>query len=174
MASDATALASVYERLERLESETEIRGLVATYFDLCERLDAPSSLAELRALFTEDATWRGRGARYGRAFGAHEGRDAIIAMLGAYTGPPPHFALNAHFLGSERIEVNGRSANGRWLMLQTSTYTAGGSDLRAASLRLEFERLAEGWRIRRFETENIFSRGVEAWNDQSPIPLPEA
>ncbi len=173
MASDATALASVYERLERLEAETEIRGLVATYFDLCERLDAPSSLAELRTLFTEDATWRGRGARYGTAFGVHEGRDAIIAMLGAYAGPPPHFALNAHFLGSERIVVTGRTAKGRWLMLQTSTYTAGGSDLRAASLRLAFERLAEGWRIRHFETENVFSRTVEAWNDQAPISVPK-
>ncbi len=164
----------VYARLDRLESESAIRGLVATYFDLCERLDAPDTLEELRGLFTPEATWSGRGARYGAAFGAHRGRDAIVAMLGKYAGPPPHFAINAHFLGSERIVVDGPRARGRWMMVQASTYTAGSSDLRAASLRLEFERLAEGWRIGSFETENLFSRRVEAWDDQAPIPLPEA
>jgi SnoaL-like domain len=174
MPADADALAKVLERLDRLESESEIRALVAAYFDVCERLDSPASIEELRALFTADAAWSGRGARYGAAFGAHQGRDAIVAMLAKYIGPPPHFALNAHFLGNERIVVDGRRAHGRWMMVQTSSYTAGGSDLRAASLRLGFQRLAEGWRIRSFETENIFSRRVESWNDQAPVPLPEA
>jgi hypothetical protein len=174
MSGQADALADVFERLERLEAESRIRALVATYFDICDHLDAPTARDALRALFTEDATWRGRGTRYGAAFGVHQGREAIVAMLGRYAGPPPHFALNAHFLGNERIAVDGARAGGRWLMVQTATYTAGGSDLRAASLRLEFERLAEGWRIRVFETENVFSRGVGAWNDQTPIPLPEA
>jgi len=164
---------TVAERLDRLESESAIRALVATYFDLCDRLDA-GALDELGALFTPNATWSGRGARYGAAFGAHHGRDAIVAMLGSYSGPPPHFALNAHFLGNERIVVDGDRAHGRWLMLQTSTYTAGGSDLRAAALRLGFERLAEGWRIHDFETENLFSRPVDRWDDPAPVPVPEA
>jgi hypothetical protein len=58
-------------------------------------------------------------------------------------------------------------------MLQTSTYATGSSDLRAASLRLAFERLAEGWCIASFETENLFSRQVDGWDDQAPIPVPE-
>jgi len=165
--------ASVLERLERLEAESAIRSLVATYFEVCERLDAPGARAELRDLFTADATWSGRGARYATAFGAHEGRDAIVAMLGKYAGPPPHFALNAHFLGSERLTVGGGTAAGRWMMVQTSSYTAGGSDLRAAVLHIGFERLAEGWRIKTFETENLFSRSVEGWNDHTPIAVPE-
>ncbi len=160
-------------RLERLESEHAIRTLVATYFDLCDRLEAPGTLAELATLFSADAEWSGRGSRYGAAFGAHRGRDAIVAMLGRYAGPQPHFAFNAHFLGSERIAVDGDSATGRWMMLQTSTYTAGGSDLRAAALTLRFERLAEGWRIRSFETENLFSRNIDHWDDQAPIPVPD-
>ncbi len=164
---------TVLERLDRLESEREIRALVTTYFELCDRLDAATPLDALGDLFTLDAVWSGRGTRYGAAYGAHEGRAAIVAMLGRYAGPTPHFTFNAHFLGSERIEVDGDRADGRWLMLQTSSYAAGGSDLRAASLRLGFERLAEGWRIKRFETENLFSRPVDRWDDPAPVPVPE-
>jgi hypothetical protein len=171
--SEADVLAGVLARLDRLESETAIRGVVARYFDLCDHLDSATPLDELGALFTEAAVWAGSGARYGTTFGAHTGRAAIVAMLASYTGPPPHFALNAHFLASERIVVEGDRAHGRWLMLQTSTYAAGSSDLRAASLRLAFERLAEGWQISRFETENLFSRRVDGWDDQAPIPVPE-
>ena len=58
-------------------------------------------------------------------------------------------------------------------MLQTSTYASGTSDLRAANLRLAFARLAGGWCIARFETENLFSRQVDGWDDQAPIPVPE-
>jgi hypothetical protein len=173
MPLEGDALAGVLARLDRLESESAIRRLVMRYFDLCDRLDEHTPMDELGALFTENAVWAGSGARYGAAFGGHNGRAAIVAMLGKYTGPPPHFALNAHFLGSERIVVEGDRAQGRWLMVQTSTYAAGNSDLRAASLRLAFERLAEGWQIARFETENLFSRQVDGWNDQTPIPVPE-
>jgi len=172
IASDA-AFAGVLARLDRLESESAIRALVARYFDLCDHLDAAGAIAELGTLFSEDAVWTGTGARYGAAFGGHSGRAAIVAMLSRYVGPPPHFTLNAHFLGSERITVDGDRAEGRWLMLQTSTYASGSSDLRAAALRLAFARLAGGWCIARFETENLFSRQVDGWDDQAPIPVPE-
>jgi ketosteroid isomerase-like protein len=165
-------LAGVLRRLDRLESESAIRTVVATYFDLCDRLDGATPLDELGALFTEDAVWRGTGARYGAAFGEHRGRAAIVAMFARYAGPVPHFTFNAHVLGSERIAVDGDRASGRWIMLQTSTYAAGHSDLRAARLALAFERLAEGWQIARFETENLFSRHVDRWNDQAPIAVP--
>jgi hypothetical protein len=170
---DADALAALGERLDRLESEHAIRALVARYFEICDRLE-DAVLADLGALFTVDAVWGGKGARYGATFGSHHGRDAIVAMLARYQGPPPHFTLNAHFLGSERIVVAGDRAHGSWLMLQTSSYAAGGSDLRAARLELAFERSAEGWRIARFETTNLFSRPVDRWDDPAPIPVPEA
>jgi hypothetical protein len=171
---DAGGLDGVLERLDRLESERAIRDLVATYFELCDRLDGPAALAGLGGLFTLDAAWTGSGRRYGAAFGTHLGRDAIIAMFARYAGPPPHFALNAHFLGNERIDVDGDRATGRWLMVQMSSYTAGDSDLRAASLALRFERAAGRWCISRFETENLFSRRVDRWNDEAPIPVPQS
>jgi len=173
VSADADPLTDVRARLDRLESESAIRALVSTYFELCDRLDVAASLEALGALFTDDAAWCGTGARYGAAFGTHQGREAIVAMLGRYQGPPPHFTFNAHFLGSERIVVDGDRARGYWLMLQTSSYAAGTSDLRAARLDLTFERSAAGWRIRRFETCNLFSRPVDRWDDPAPIPLPE-
>jgi len=170
----ADPLEELRARLDRLESESAIRALVSTYFELCDSLDETTSLVDLGNLFTEDATWTGTGARYGAAFGTHAGRAAIVAMMGRYQGPPPHFTLNAHFLGSERIAVDGDRAHGHWLMLQTSSYAAGSSDLRAAQLELSFERSAAGWRIGRFETKNLFSRPVDRWDDPTPIPVPES
>jgi hypothetical protein len=37
-----------------------------------------------------------------------------------------------------------------------------------------FARGSDGnWRIARFETENIFSRPVDRWDDPAPVPVPE-
>jgi len=168
--ADSAGLAA---RLARLEAEREIRAVMMRYMELCDRLDADTPMDQLGALFTVDATWAGKGARYGAAFGGHHGRAAIVAMLDRYRGPVPHFAMNAHFLGSETIEVDGEQAVGRWMMLQTSTYADGRSDLRSARLEVGFA-LAEGrWRIARFETENLFSRPVDHWDDPAEVPVPD-
>jgi hypothetical protein len=143
------------------------------YMALCDRLDADTPMDELGALFTVDAIWAGKGARYGAAFGSHRGRAAIVAMLDRYRGPVPHFAMNAHFLSSETIEVDGERAIGRWMMLQTSTYADGRSDLRSARLEVGFAVEQERWRIARFETENLFSRPVDRWDDPAEVPTPD-
>jgi hypothetical protein len=143
------------------------------YFRLCDTLGPDTPFDELGRLFTHDAVWEGRG-RYRRAFGRHEGREAIVAMLAAYA-VPPHFALNAHYLSSETIDVRGEdAATGSWMMLQVSTYHDGRSDLRSAALTLDFAVQDGAWRIARFVTENIFSRDVGPWNDEAPISVPEA
>jgi hypothetical protein len=165
-------LAGLRERLERLESESAIRTLMAQYFDLCDRLGDATPADALGMLFTADAVWAGTGTRYAEAFGEHRGRDAIVAMLDTYRGPPPHFAMNAHFLANERIAVDGDRASGSWLMLQTSSYAAGGADLRAARLQIAFERSSERWRIRRLETQRLFGRQIDTWDDAAPIPVP--
>jgi hypothetical protein len=95
-------------------------------------------------------------------------------MLAGYRGPPPHFAMNAHFLSSETIRVRGETAEGRWMMLQCSTYADGRSDLRSARLSIGFAIEQDIWRIARFETENLFSRAIGRWNDETPIPTPRA
>lgn len=161
-------------RVARLEAEGAIRLVVATYFRLCDTLGPQTDWAAMEALFTRDATWEGRG-RYRNAFGRHEGRSAIIAMLRNYADPP-HFVLNAHYLASEIITVHqgpGAGASASWMMLQVSTYHDGRSDLRSAAIAIEMAREDGAWRIARFVTQNIFSRDVGPWNDEAPISVPE-
>lgn len=163
---------AIMARLAALEAEASIRRVMTRYMELCDHLDEQTPMDELGDLFTHDAVWAGKGARYAEAFGGHEGRAAIVAMLDGYRRPKPHFALNAHFLCSESIAVNGVQAQGSWMMLQTSTYASGASDLRSARLEVEF-RFEDGmWRIARFTTENIFSRPVSSWISHAEIPVP--
>jgi hypothetical protein len=169
--NDAALIAQLTSRLEQLEAQAAIRAVMAEYLRLCDRLDASTPMDELGDLFTLDASWAGTGARYATAFGAHQGRAAILEMFETYRSPP-HFVFNAHFLTSERIMVTGDAAEGQWMMLQTATYSTGGSDLRSARLRIDFARQDERWRIHRFETENLFSRAVDRWDDAAAVPVP--
>ncbi len=169
--NDAALIAGLTARLDDLEAQAAIRAIMADYMRLCDRLDATTPMDELGDLFTEDARWIGKGARYGAAFGAHQGRTAILTLLGSYR-TPPHFAFNAHFLTSEKIKVVGAAAIGEWMMLQTATYSDGRSDLRSARLTVEFIRQTTCWRIHQFETENLFSRAIDRWDDAGPVPVP--
>lgn len=166
------AQAEILARLDMLEAEGAVRRVMADYMRLCDSLGADTPMDELGALFTVDAVWEGKGARYGATFGRHEGRAAIVAMLDAYRGPQPHFAMNAHFLASETIVVEGERARGNWMMLQTSTYASGASDLRAARLEVAFAREDGRWRIAHFQTGALFSRPVDHWDSTVPVPVP--
>jgi hypothetical protein len=169
--NDAALIAGLTARLDDLEAQVAIRAVMVDYMRLCDHLDATTPMDELGDLFTEDARWIGKGARYGAAFGAHQGRTAILTLLGSYR-TPPHFAFNAHFLTSEKIKVVGAAAIGEWMMLQTATYSDGRSDLRSARLTVEFIRQTTCWRIHQFETENLFSRAIDRWDDAGPVPVP--
>jgi hypothetical protein len=172
-ANDPAVIAQLRDRIDTLESQNAIRAVMSDYMRLCDRLDPSTPLNELAELFTPEAQWVGIGSRYASAYGAHSGRAAILSMLGAYCNPP-HFSFNAHFLTSEAITVSGNGGQGRWLMLQASTYTSGGSDLRSARLTVAFARTRERWQISRFETENLFSRKIASWDDASTVPVPAA
>jgi hypothetical protein len=161
-------------RLDALEAARAVEGVMVRYMALCDSLGPATPMDELAGLFTHDAVWEGRGARYGAAFGVTRGRDAIAAMLGRYRGPSPHFAFNAHYLTSGAVEVDGVSAHGRWMMLQASTYANGASDLRSARLEVDFALEDGRWRIARFCTEALFARPVDAWDTASVVPVPPA
>lgn len=170
--SEQNEIAALRAELSYLYAKDAVRAVVMQYFRLCDTLGPDTSMDDLRNCFTRDALWEGRG-RYREAFGRHEGRDAIVAMLGSYAVPQPHFAMNAHFLSSETITVSGDTAVGLWTMLQTSTYRDGRSDLRSAALTIHC-RIEDGrWRISHFITENIFSRDVDHWSDTAPISVPD-
>lgn len=161
-------------RLASLEAESEIRGVVARYMEICDALDADTPMDELGEIFTTDAQWRGKGDKYGATFGGHEGRDAIVAFLNSYREPNLHFTGNVHFLGCENLTVTGQSGTGTWVMLQTPTFADGGSFVMAARLNLDFRTEDGRWRISTFSTTNLFSRPVEGeWNADVPIPVPQ-
>ena len=171
--SNESLLANLEARLKRFEAEHSICACMNRYMVLCDALDASTPLAELTGLFTTDAVWEGKGAKYAESFGGYRGREAIRAMFATYMKTPAHFALNVHFLTSEVIEVAGDEGLGRWVMLQTSTFADGASHLNAARLTVRFA-LEEGrWRMAHFQTENLFSRPVTAWNSDAPLPVPE-
>lgn len=163
---------SLEARLHQLESENAVRACMNRYMVLCDALDARTPLDELTGLFTSDAVWEGKGAKYAKSFGGYRGREAIRAMFAGYMTEPAHFALNVHFLCSELIRVEGDEANGSWVMLQTSTFASGASHLNAARLTVRFREEQGVWRMAHFQTENLFGRPVEAWNSDAHLPVP--
>lgn len=169
-------IAALELRVRRLESADRIRALVTRYMQLCDSLDANTPLDELAGLFTEDALWEGKGARYAASFGGWRGRSAIADMFRSYMRTPAHFALNVHFLCSEHIDVSADALHARasWVMLQTSTFASGASHLNAAQLQLRLREEAGQWRIAHFQTHNLFSRPTGAWNDAAELPVPAA
>lgn len=173
MTGDKT-LQALIERLDALEAEKAVRACMTRYMALCDELDDGFDLTPLMALFTEDAIWEGTG-RYATSFGRQEGATAIRAMFAKYTAPPAHFRLNVHFLTSENIAVTGDEADGGWVLLQTSTFAGGGSQLSAAKITARFRRGPDGaWRIARFQTFRHFSRPVSRpWDAESDLPVPE-
>jgi hypothetical protein len=103
------AARTIEDRLDRLESESEIRALVHRYAELCDAAYDPDGLADL---FTEDATWSSRTRDGSVDFGRYEGREAIRGFFaGASTDLGP---MTLHYLLAPRVELaeNGESATG--------------------------------------------------------------
>ncbi|MEW5248413.1 nuclear transport factor 2 family protein [Microbulbifer discodermiae] len=168
-------LEQLHKRVSDLEASRDVSACLHEYMRLCDHLDEGFDLAPLMALFTWDAIWEGKGKRYAATFGRREGREAIRTMFARYTQPPAHFALNVHFLTSEKVAVLSDSeAEGSWVLLQTSTFADGRSQLSSALLNVRF-RLSEGaWKIAHFCTTSRFNRPVQTpWDNPQPLPVPE-
>lgn len=137
---DHTALAT---RLAVLEAQDAMRRTLMRYMDLCDVPGPLTSLDELAELFTPRAVWEGIGPEYEGTFGRVVGRRKVAEKVGSYLPPHPHFARNAHLVGSEQLAVDpsGDRGRGQWLMQQLSRYDAeaGRADeLICARLRVDF------------------------------------
>ncbi len=154
----------IVERLCALEAQNAVRRTMARYMALC---DVPARMLEgesLAALFCNDAVWEGIGPHYADKFGRLSGPCDIVDMLQRYLPPTPHFATNVHFLTSEHIEVHGKTAKGRWIMLQASGYVDEKAELIAARLEVDFATSPQDetvWLIQHFRTERLFDA---PWN----------
>lgn len=168
-------LEQLRQRVHALEAAKEVSACLHEYMQLCDYLNEGFDLDPLMALFIEDAIWEGKGTRYAATFGRREGREAIRAMFDKYTRPPAHFALNVHFLTSEKVEVRSESeAEGTWVLLQTATFADGRSQLGSALLNVQFRREGGRWKIAHFCTTSRFNRPVQTpWDNPQPLPVPE-
>ncbi len=91
---------SIEDRIERIESESEIKALVHRYAELCDASYDPDGLADL---FTEDATWSSRTRDGSVDFGRYEGREAIRTFFaGASKDLGP---MTLHYLLAPRVEL---------------------------------------------------------------------
>ncbi|CAM4340904.1 hypothetical protein F901_02145 [Acinetobacter dispersus] len=174
MMNEQMDLGAVLQRLAQLEAQQAIRNCINRYMEICDALDANTDLDELMDLFDADSIWEGIGEKYAKSFGRYDSWQAIYSMFKSYTQKQSHFTMNAHFVSSEQIYLEQNQANATWLMLQTSTFRDGRSHLNAAKLSVKFKQQDDGrWKIKHFQTENIFSRPVSHWNSTAELPVPE-
>ncbi len=160
-------------RLAQLEAAQAVRNLISEYMHLCDRLENTQTVDAIAALFTEDCVWEGIGPLYAKTLGRCVGRAELAVMMASYVRQPAHFAINVHFLCSEQITVyDAAHASGRWKMLQTSTFSAGGSHLNCAELGIRFACRKGRWLIHHFTTCNLFSRPVDDWHVAQALPVP--
>lgn len=156
-------IAALAARLALLESERDVRNVLARYMTLCDQPCSDTSFPRLADLFTEDAIWEGVGALYTQTFGRQQGRAQIAAFLGRYLAPSTHFKTNVHFLTSDAVCTDAHGASGQWVMLQASTYADGGSELIAARLNIDFRQHDGRWMMSHFRTQRLF---CAPWNGE--------
>ncbi|TWS21563.1 nuclear transport factor 2 family protein [Tsukamurella asaccharolytica] len=163
--SDAEAIEELRRRVERLESEAEIRRLQARYMFLCDTpcpefgiTDDAARIDAILALYTPDAVWEGVGEYYDGQFGRAEGAGAIRRHFERFWGEKsdPTLVLNAHYLTSEQIHVRDDEADGQWIHMQPWLFSDGTGLLRSSRLNNAFRRIDGRWYISRTRTENVF------------------
>jgi ketosteroid isomerase-like protein len=166
MTDTIEAIAALTRRVEVLEAEADIRRLQARYMFLCdtpvpefgvtgneERIDL------IMALYTDDAVWEGVGEYYDGQFGRAEGADAVRRHFEGFWSQKqdPALVLNAHYLTSEQIHVDGDTATGQWIHMQPWLFSDGSSVLRSSRLNNAFRKVGGTWKISRTRTENVFA-----------------
>jgi hypothetical protein len=150
-----TNVSGLETRLQLLEAGESIRWIISRYMELCDVPQPEFNLAELGALFTEDATWQGIGPEYDEKFGRYNGRAAIAQMLGRHLLPGGPFTANAHVLGEGRINISFPTASGSWIMQQVSQYTDGRQEVVAARITVDFELDGALALIKAFRTQRL-------------------
>lgn len=170
--TDSVDIEALVRRVETLEAEAEVRRIQARYMMLCDTpcpepgvKDEAERIEKVVELYAEDAVWEGVGEYYDGQFGKAEGKQAIREHFQRFWGEKtdPLLVLNAHYLTSEQIFVDGDTAEGLWIHMQPWLFSDGTGLLRSSRLFNAFRKEADGaWRITRTRTENVFV---------APLPL---
>ncbi|WP_405911744.1 nuclear transport factor 2 family protein [Streptomyces sp. NBC_00963] len=158
-------IAALVQRIETLEAEADIRRLQTRYMFLCDTpcpefgvRDDSHRIDLIMELYAEDAVWEGVGEYYDGQFGRAEGAARIRAHFERFWGEKrdPELLLNAHYVTSEQIHVDGAEATGQWIHMQPWLFADGTALLRSSRLNNAFRRIDGTWRITRTRTENVF------------------
>jgi ketosteroid isomerase-like protein len=171
-------VAALARRVEVLEAEAEIRRVQARYMFLCDTpcpefgvQDDTQRIDLIMELYTEDAVWEGVGEYYDNQFGRAEGAAAIRRHFEGFWGQKqdPALLLNAHYLTSEQIQVDGDEATGQWIHMQPWLFSDGTALLRSSRLNNAFRKAGQTWKITRTRTENVFVAPLPAkWAGDYP------
>lgn len=150
-------MASIEERLARLEAIDEIMRMKARY---CAYADADYDAEGLASLFVADGYWDG-----GPEFGRHVGREAIKAFLDR-TRQQIRFA--AHLAINPIIEVpDGAHATGKWRLLMPCTVAAEvGTEARWLLCQYDevYVREDDRWMFRSVDMKvNLYAPHLEGW-----------
>ncbi|TDD44227.1 nuclear transport factor 2 family protein [Saccharopolyspora elongata] len=163
--TSAATVAALTRRIEELEAESEIRRLQARYMFLCDTPNPEFGVRDdahridlIMELYSEDAVWEGVGEYYDGQFGRAEGAAAIREHFERFWSEEqaPALVLNAHYLTSEQIHVDGHEAAGQWIHVQPWLFSDGKSLLRSSRLNNSFRKVSGTWKITRTRTENVF------------------
>ncbi len=150
-------MASLEERLARLEAIQAIKQLKARYCALCDHDYEPDGLA---ALFTPDAVWDGG------PFGRHAGRAAIHAFFKGISG---NITFAAHLVLNPIIEVqSATTATGKWRLIMPCTAKNDAGEPEARWLLTEYDEryaLHDGeWLFDDLRlTVNFYSPHLKGW-----------
>ncbi|MCA0319203.1 MAG: nuclear transport factor 2 family protein [Proteobacteria bacterium] len=168
-------MASIEERIRRLEDIDAIRDLKARYAEYADEKytddhrrkpqDELDRIGRLQAgLFTEDAVWDG-----GEHFGLCEGREAIYAFVrkGGWS-----FAM--HYFLNPRIDIDGDTAKARWMLWQVCTLTEGDTPCWMSAIEDdEYRRTPEGWLMSRMTFRLKFMTRFDVpWTEVRNLPFP--
>lgn len=167
-------------RIDALEAEADIRRLQARYMFLCDTpcpefgvADDEARIDLIMALYADDAVWEGVGEYYDGQFGRAEGKQAVREHFEGFwsTEREPGLLLNAHYMTSEQIHVDGDVAEGQWIHMQPWLFADGSAVLRSSRLNNAFRKVGDRWLITRTRTENVF---IAALPDQFASSYPAA
>ncbi len=150
--SDLNAqLEAVLKRLDALESEKAIEGLMVSYM---AATDAESGKGEkVAALFTEDGSWESIGPN-GNPGWAATGHPALITKFDRNVERMP---FSAHFVTNTAIQIDGDTATGQFMYFQACTYRGDQPLWIAGKYFNDFRRVDGQWLLSYMRVHNFFT-----------------
>lgn len=129
-------MATLEERVQRLEDLEAIRRLKITYARACDNNFDADTLA---SLFTDDGHWDGG------VFGVHDGPEAIRDL---YRGVRNDITFGLHYMCGDTIDIapSGLEAGGSWYLWEFGTYK-GRAVWWAMTYTDSYRKVHDVWRI---------------------------